>query len=119
MSIRLVAVTSLVVAAALASGCVQERVVHDRPVYVQQAPPPPREYVEVVAPRPPPPVIVENVQPRPGYIWARSYYRWDGRQYVTVRGHWEAARPGYHYVHPHWEQHNDGWHWRAGVWVVG
>jgi len=38
---------------------------------------------------------------------------------VTVRGHWEAVRPGYHYVHPHWEQHGDGWHWRAGVWIVG
>jgi hypothetical protein len=77
MTIRLLAVTSLVVAAALASGCVEERVVHDRPVYVQQ--PPPREYVEVVAPTPPPPVVVENVRPRPGYIWAHSYYRWDGR----------------------------------------
>jgi len=97
MSIRLLAVTSLIVAAALASGCVEERVVHDRPVYVQQQQP---AYVEVVAPRPPPPVIVEQVGPRPGYIWSHSYYRWDGRQYVTVRGHWEAVRPGYHYVHP-------------------
>jgi hypothetical protein len=119
MSIRLVAAVSLIAVAALASGCVQERVVHDRPVYVQQ-PPAQHEYVEeVVAPRAPPPVIVEQVQPRPGYIWARSYYRWDGRQYVTVRGHWEPNRVGYHYVHPHYEQRRDGWHWRAGVWVVG
>lgn len=119
MSIRLVAVASLVAAAALASGCMQERVVHDRPVYVQQRPVQ-REYVEeVVAPGPPPPVIVEQVQPRPGYVWARSYYRWDGRRYATVRGHWEPNRPGYHYVHPHYEQRGDGWHWRAGVWVAG
>lgn len=119
MSIRLVAVVSMVAVAALASGCVQERVVHDRPVYVQQQPPVQREYVEVVAPRPPPEVVVEQVQPRQGYIWARGYSRWDGREYVTVRGHWEPNRPGYHYVHPHYEQRGDGWHWRAGVWVAG
>ena len=118
MSTRPILVTSLVLAAAVASGCVQERVVHDRPVYVQQ-PPQPEYTEEVVAPGPPPPVIVENVAPRPGYIWAHSYYRWDGRRYVTVRGHYEPVRPGYHYVHPHWEQRGDGWHWRAGVWVAG
>lgn len=118
MSIRLVAAVSLVGVAILASGCVEERVVHDRPVYVQRVPVQ-REYVEeVVAPRPPPVVIVEQVEPRQGYVWAHSYYRWDGRQYVTVRGHWEAVRPGYYYVHPHYEQRVDGWHWRAGVWVV-
>lgn len=119
MSIRLVALVSLIAATVLASGCVEEQPVmrERRPVYVEQAPPP--GYVDVVAPRPPPPVIVENVAPRPGYIWARGYYRWDGREYVTVRGHWETVRPGYRYVHPHWEQRNDGWHWRAGGWVAG
>ena len=94
MSIRLVAVVSLLAAAALASGCVQERVVHERPVYIQQAPPVQREYVEVVAPRPPPPVIYEVIQPRQGYVWARSYYRWDGREYISVQGHWEPNRQG-------------------------
>lgn len=117
MFIRGVAVVSLVAVAALASGCMEERVVHDRPVYVQQQPVR-REYVEVVAPRPPPQVIVEQVQQRPGYVWARSYYRWDGRQYVTMGGHWEPLHPGYHYVHPYYEQHGDGWHWRAGLWIT-
>ena len=116
MSIRLLAVTSLVVAAALASGCVEERVVHDRPVYVQQ-PPPPREYVEVVAPRPPPPVIVENVAPRPGYIWAHSYYRWDGHDFVAVPGQWIPAKPDYRYVDSTWERHRDGWHFKPGYWL--
>ena len=79
-----------------------------------------RSYVEVIAPQPPPVELVE-VEPasRHGYVWARGYWHWDGRDYVAVSGHWEAVRPGYHYVHPHWEQHRDGWHWRAGLWVVG
>jgi hypothetical protein len=118
MSIRLVALASLVAVTALAAGCVVEPA---RPVVVERgyapayAPAP--GYVEVVAPQPPPPMFVENVAPRPGYIWANGYWRWDGRRYVAARGHWEPARPGYHYVHPHWEQGRDGWHWRAGVWV--
>ena len=108
----------LVVVAALASGCVEERVVHDRPVVVER--PVQREYVEVVAPQPPPvQVIEEEPVRRPGYIWARGYWNWDGGRYVAVRGHWEPIRPGYHYVHPHWERHPDGWHWRAGIWIVG
>ncbi|MFI4959222.1 MAG: hypothetical protein ACHP7C_08705 [Lysobacterales bacterium] len=119
MSIRHVALASLVAATALASGCVVEEPVHrQRPVVVER-PVVQREYVEVVAPRPPPPPIVEQVELRPGYIWARSYWRWDGRNYVVERGHWEPERRGYRYSHPHWEQRGDGWHWRAGVWVSG
>lgn len=109
-------VTSLLVVTALASGCVVEparprHVVVERPVY--------REQVEVIAPQAPPVWVVQNVETRPGYVWARGYWRWDGRHYVAVRGHWESARAGYRYVHPHWEQRRDGWHWRAGVWVRG
>jgi len=117
MSNRLVALASLVAATALASGCVVEQPVRQRPVIVER--PVQREYVEVVAPQPPPPIVVEQVQPRPGYVWARGYWRWDGRRYVAERGHWEPVRPGYHYVHPHWEQRRDGWHLRVGVWVAG
>ena len=55
-----------------ASGCVQERVVHERR-------PAPREYVEVIAPQAPPERVIE-VEPmaRPGYVWSRGYWRWDG-----------------------------------------
>ena len=119
MSNRLVALASLLAVTALASGCVVEPA---RPVYVARPAPvyaPAPAYVEVVAPQPPPEYIVEHVQPRPGYIWARGYWRWDGRRYIAERGHWEPIRPGYHYVHPHWEQRGDGWHMRAGVWVAG
>lgn len=115
-SLRLVTVASMLVVTALASGCVVEpprhrHVVVERPVY--------REQVEVIAPQAPPEWVVHNVETRPGFVWARGYWRWDGRRYVAIRGHWERVRPGYRYVHPHWEHHRDGWHWRAGVWLNG
>jgi len=108
MILRYVALVALV---AVASGCVEERIVHERrPVH--------HEYVEVVAPQPPPERVIEvEPAPRPGYIWARGYWHWDGGRYVPVHGHWEAERPGYRYEHPHWERGADGWHWHAGVWL--
>lgn len=118
MSTRLVALAALTL---LASGCVEERVVHDRPVIVER-PIVRREVVEevVVAPQPPPVTVIEEEPvPRPGYVWARGYWRWDGRAYQPVRGHWEVVRPGYRYVHPHYERRNDGWHLNVGVWVNG
>ena len=108
MILRYVALVALV---AVASGCVEERIVHERrPVH--------HEYVEVVAPQPPPERVIEvEPAPRPGYIWARGYWHWDGGRYVPVHGHWETERPGYRYEHPHWERGADGWHWHAGVWL--
>ncbi|UFH51365.1 hypothetical protein [Pseudomonas sp. KNUC1026] len=113
MKVRLIA---LVVALASASGCV----VHETPRYAYREPPR-REYVEeVVAPQPPPQEVIEvEPAPRPGYVWARGYWRWNGNRYVATRGHWEAVRPGYRYVHPYWEQRGDGWHWHVGAWVNG
>lgn len=118
MSIRLIALSALTL---LASGCVVEQPApRPRPVVVEREQVVQREYVEVVAPQPPPVEIVEREPaPRPGYVWARGYWHWDGHQYVAKHGHWEAERPGYHYVHPHYEHHNDGWHLNVGVWVAG
>ncbi len=108
MILRYVALIALV---AVASGCVEERIVHERrPAH--------HEYVEVVAPQPPPERVIEvEPAPRPGYLWARGYWHWDGARYVPVHGHWETERPGYRYEHPHWERGADGWHWHAGVWL--
>ncbi|MGY4815660.1 YXWGXW repeat-containing protein [Pseudomonas chlororaphis subsp. piscium] len=94
--------TALVAVVVVASGCVQERVVHERRVVERAAP-----------------VRVIEVGPmhRPGYVWSRAYWHWDGRQYVAVHGHWEPLRPGYHYVHPFWERRGDGWHLHAGGWA--
>jgi len=113
MSLRYIA---LIGALALATGCVEERVVHERRVV--DRPPPRAEYVEVVAPQAPPVrVIEEEPCPRPGYIWSRGYWRWNGNRYVAEHGHWEAVRPGYRYQHPYWESRGDGWHYHVGVWV--
>lgn len=110
----------LVALAGLAAGCVEEQPVyrpHPPPPRVVYAPAPP-PVVEIIAPMPPPPRIVEPPPPpRPGWVWARAYWRWNGSRYVVRRGHWIPARPGYHYVHPHWERRNDGWHLHVGVWV--
>jgi hypothetical protein len=71
----------------MATGCVEERVVHER-----RGPPPRAEYVEVIAPQAPPErIIEEEPAPRPGYIWSRGYWRWNGNRYVPVHGHWEAG----------------------------
>lgn len=122
MSLRFASLLALAVVTAITAGCVVEQPAPPRPhrvVYVQQPPPPP-QVVEVVAPQPPPVEVIEEVPPpRPGYVWARGYWHWNGGRYVVMRGHWEPVRPGYHYVHPHWERHPDGWHLRVGVWVQG
>lgn len=118
MSLRRVALSAVVTATALTAGCVVEQPVyhHPRPVIVEQ----PQPMVEVIAPQPPPVQIVEEIPPpRPGYVWARGYWHWNGQRYIVMHGHWEQGRPGYHYVHPHWEQRNDGWHLHVGVWVAG
>ena len=62
-------VTAAVALALLATGCT-ERVI-ERPV-VEPAP----AVVEVIAPQPPPVRVVEEIAPRPGYVWARGYWRW-------------------------------------------
>lgn len=114
-SIRLAALAAVTM---LASGCVVEQPAPRRhPVVVEQPAP---GYVEVIAPQAPPTVLVEEEPaPRPGYVWARGYWHWNGRKYVAMRGHWEPARAGYHYVHPHYVQRADGWHLNVGVWVAG
>lgn len=114
MSIRLLLNASLV-AVALASGGVAEPARAGPPGAGRPLPAP--DPVTVVVNRPPPPPLIEPVRPRPGYLWAHGYWRWNGRDYVAVPGHWERLRPGHLYVPPHWERRPDGWHWRVGAWV--
>lgn len=111
ISNKMMAFAGVLLATAVASGCVVEPA-YRRPVVVDEG------YV-TVAPQPPPVWVVERVRPRPGYIWASGYWRWDGRRYMAVRGHYEPIRPGYRYAPAHWEQRRDGWHWHAGVWIGG
>ncbi len=116
MARRVIAPVLLAMATALAAGCASQTardgkpVVHHPLLY--------RYYShDLVAPRAPPPFVIEPVRTRPGYVWAHSYWRWDGHDYVAVPGHWIPARPDYRYVDARWEQHRDGWHFRPGHWL--
>ena len=42
---------------------------------------------------PPAPRVVEVPPPRPGFVWAPGYYRWDGHQHVWVDGRFINASP--------------------------
>jgi hypothetical protein len=46
---------------------------------------------------PEPAAVVERVprEARPGFVWVRGYYHWDGVKYVWVPGRWEAEKTPY------------------------
>lgn len=62
---------------------------------------------------PPPPRYEVVPQVRPGYIWAPGYWAYQNRNYVWMRGHQIAHRPGQRWVADHWETGN---RYRAGYW---
>ncbi|WP_243039691.1 YXWGXW repeat-containing protein [Dyella sedimenti] len=65
---------------------------------------------------PPAPVYEVVPPPRPGYVWAPGYWRWEGHRHVWVHGYWIPARPGFVYHQPHWEHYRDGWRFHEGYW---
>jgi WXXGXW repeat (2 copies) len=66
----------------------------------------------------PPPVPRYEVvpPPRPGYVWAPGYWRWEGRRHVWVAGNWMGARPGYYWVPPRWDPRDGRHHFESGRW---
>jgi hypothetical protein len=84
------------IALASASGCVIGRPV--RPAQNESAQGP------SAAPVTGSPVVPQNgpdtneappgAPPKPGRIWVRGYWHWDGVSYVWQRGHWEQALAG-------------------------
>ena len=109
----------------LVSGCVVEQprervVVQPTPERVVVAPAPLEPEVVVVRTAPPVDVVEEVPAPRPGFVWARGYWRWNGARHEWVRGRWEPERVGYHYVQPHWDRAGgEEWHFTAGFWARG
>jgi hypothetical protein len=75
----------------------------------------PHAFVEVGI-RPPPPVVVVAPAPRPGYVWAPGYWRWEGERHVWVDGRWIAERRGYHWAPDRWTEHNGRWRYEEGHW---
>jgi hypothetical protein len=107
----------LIWAAVLLCGFAQAFAQGVPPAY-QPAPPPGVTYL----PSAPPAEIVGIRPPRPDrrsiWVWHKGHWRWDGRAYVWLPGHW-AERPPHmaKWVPPHWKHRRHGWtlvegHWR-------
>ncbi len=67
---------------------------------------------------PPAPLIERRIDaPGPGYVWQPGYYRWDGRAYVWVSGHYtRAPRARARWESGHWSHDRHGWYWVEGRW---
>jgi WXXGXW repeat (2 copies) len=68
---------------------------------------------------PPAPRVVVVPPPRPGFVWAPGYYRWDGHRHVWVDGHFIRERRGSHWVPEHWDEHHGRYHFEPGHWERG
>jgi len=67
---------------------------------------------------PPPPHVEIVPGPRPGYVWAPGYWRWNGHRHIWVRGGWIRERHGWRWEPQHWVQTPNGrWHFVQGRWV--
>ncbi len=71
-------------------------------VFVNTAPPPPRQERVPAA--------------RRGYVWAPGFWNWQGRRHVWVNGHWERERRGYAYRPHEWIERDGRWQMRRGGW---
>ena len=68
---------------------------------------------------PPAPRVIEAPPPRPGFVWAPGYYRWDGHRHVWVDGHFMRERHGSHWVPEHWDERHGRYHFEPGHWERG
>jgi hypothetical protein len=74
-------------------------------VYVDEAPPPPREEVVVGA------------SPGPSYLWVGGYWTWHHSNWYWVRGRWAARpHPNAEWVAGRWEHRDRGHVWVRGHW---
>jgi hypothetical protein len=65
----------------------------------------------------PPPDRVEIVPaPRPGFIYEKGHYAWDGRQYVWTEGRFIKEREGHKYTPYAFEKRGEVWYYRPGFW---
>ena len=68
---------------------------------------------------PPAPRVVEVPPPRPGFVWAPGYYRWDGHRHIWVDGRFIRERRGSHWVPEHWDERHGRYHFIPGLWEHG
>ena len=74
--------------------------------YAMPAPPPPPN--EVMPPPPGPPAFM---------VWQPGFWRWNGRRYIWIRGHYaRAPYVGAVWLPGHWVMRPRGWVWIRGHW---
>lgn len=82
------------------------------PGLAQTAPPPPLQAEVVPAPPPPP----RGAHARP-WVWQPGYWRWNGRAYRWVSGHYvRGPRVGAVWVPGEWVVVRGRYVWHAGHW---
>jgi len=69
-----------------------------------------------VVDQPPPQPQYERVEYRPGYVWVKGTWYWDGSQWQWERGHYETERTGLVWRDGYWEPRENRWHWVEGHW---
>lgn len=73
----------------------------------------------VTGPRAAPPVIrEERWDARPGFVWIRGRWDWNGADWAWVGGHYERERTGYIWRDPRWEMRDGVYVKVEGDWVV-
>jgi hypothetical protein len=68
---------------------------------------------------PPEPRVVVAPPPRPGFVWAPGYYRYDGHHHVWTDGHFIRERPGFHWEADRWVHHEGRYRYEPGHWARG
>ncbi len=73
--------------------------------------------VEVeISSAPPADRVVVAPEPRPGYIYERGHYAWDGHAYVWSEGRYIEERPGHVYTQPMIKHRGEHYYYRSGRW---
>jgi WXXGXW repeat (2 copies) len=65
---------------------------------------------------PPAPRVMVAPPPRPGFVYAPGYWRWNGRAHVWHEGYWVRERRGYHYVPDAWVARGPHYRYQRGHW---
>ena len=65
---------------------------------------------------PPAPRVIVAPPPRPGFVWAPGYWRWNGHRHVWRDGYWVRERRGYHWVPDGWSSNGGHYHYSRGHW---
>jgi WXXGXW repeat (2 copies) len=66
---------------------------------------------------PPEPRVVVAPPPRPGFVWAPGYWRYEGHRHVWVDGRWIRERRGYRWEPDRWVAHEGRFRYEPGHWV--